>query len=211
MLIYFHIPKCGGTTMLRWFERLGLKIERGSSGLTEEAVKAQEIGADVLIGHVPYAGGYPTEMVTASMFRNPVEHALSAWFYGKSRWEKRTLQPFPLTIYQSFDRPREEINVLYKGLRQDNIQSRMINADNLPKLTWIGILEEWDSSVDRMATLINAEECLFAKYARYRMTHSFRPTAKHLPSGLLQRIEKNNEEDMDLYSYARRLFKERSW
>ena len=197
--------------MLRWFERLGLKIERGVSGLPEEAVKADAAGASVLIGHIPHAGGYPLWVLTASMFRNPVEHALSAWFYGKSRWEKRTLQPFPLTIYQSFDRPKEEINSLYKGLRQDNIQSRMISADNLSKLTWIGILEEWDSSVDRMAKLINAEECLFAKYARYRMTHSFRPTAKHLPSGLLQRIEKNNEEDMDLYSDARRLFKERSW
>jgi hypothetical protein len=226
-LIFLHIPKAAGTTLhaiieaeygpdavwnidrRRWREALAAFAELPAAARQKVKVFKghMEFG---LHRHLPFPARYLT------MLRHPVDRVVSNYYYILRAPE----HPFHEEMKQ---RPMSLREYVANGTQQDNGQTRLLSgAQDLPFLQCtrvhletakanlrehfaaVGLAERFDESL-----LLFQREFGWRRpyYTRKNVTEN-RPALRALPAGDLAVIESLNALDVELYAYARGLYRE---
>ena len=225
VLIFVHIPKTAGGTLnslihrfypkeriyrYEWGEEARLKFE----ALPVEAKNE----LDAIYGHL-YFGIHshlkrPYFYVT--FLRDPIERLISAYYFIKERPHH---PQYATTLNLSL---REFYEQGYGGKEQDNGQTRILsgqydidtlcNSEMLElakrhlkeQVQVVGITERFDESLLLISKHLNWNLPLYYE----RNVASKRPQKSEIPSDTLAFLQKYNEYDIELYTYACDLFDE---
>jgi hypothetical protein len=213
VLIYQHIPKCGGRSFVRAYAQWAKQVSDHPPNyptkeqLAEFARRRVDLSRygpiAVLHGHLIFDGIRPQERYgdflasgharVMTIVREPRERAISAYYYqeGQGRSSGKTLEAW-------LERPR---NVMARclGIRSDaEVEAR------LGDYFWIGVTEQYQESLDLLARLLGKEP---VKQEHLNRTER---EAYALGEDLVAAYRERNALDYRIYEYAvKRLGEER--
>jgi len=220
LLVFVHIRKTAGMTLrhilhrqyggrrsVRLLKNFFTDSERSRADV-ENIVNAVPDDLRVIHGHILYWDDLPWPDGTAffTLLRNPIERALSHYYWLRARNSK-------------FELPLED--AIAQGAVPDNLQTRVIAGSNPPfgetsaemlrtaidhlaRFSVVGLTERFDESVALMTRTFGWQPRL---YATANATPNRQPRAEIAPE-TLRLIERHNALDVELYQHAKTKFEE---
>ena len=222
MLIYVHIPKTAGTTMM---EVLKQNYGQGYFRLKNEGrrlkwqKKSDEVKNAVtcLAGHFAYGihEHIPTECQYVTFLRNPVERILSLYYYVRHKNHQLAPMLNQLTVGEFVEsKTISDTNngmVRFLAGRSDIGQvspngsvtrdDLVLAKRNLSQFTAVGFVETFNESLREFARLFQWENI---RYVSKRINAS-RPSQTDLPNRTINVIKEYNTLDLELYEFAKEL------
>ncbi|HXH34433.1 MAG TPA: hypothetical protein VNJ54_08490 [Plantibacter sp.] len=210
MLVFAHIPKTAGTTLTGVIEReygvaacVHVKNWHDHRDESLEAIRGAAANpfTRAVLGHLPFAArpAFPPTTRWLTVLRDPVERALSDYFYGKR------VGAVPLAEYLA---------------RTNNLQTRMLSgidptesapAEELLEgakrnlrdpTTTVALAERFDESLALCTLRFGWRGVLY----RSVRVNDQRPTLEQIGELDETAILRENEVDLELYRYAELLF-----
>ena len=171
LIISIHIPKTGGTTFVDVLRKCAEEVlyldysQEGGLGSTALFRRGKRLkapfdsvvddlaslqGRSVIHGHFApkkYSGRFP-DAVYVTWLRDPVERVVSHYFYwqrsylpGDARWEQVVAQKMSLEQFAQLDFTRD-------------VYSRWFSPLGVERFAFVGIMEEYDRSLELFRRLI---------------------------------------------------------
>ena len=221
ILIFLHLPKSGGTTLKSVIER-----QYGSSCIydipkykpreIEDTIKRKRNRLEVVMGHLGFGWHYlldkPFKYIT--MLRNPIERIVSLYYFSKKyEWQPyyELANSLSLEEFASIESNREICNyqtALLSGIVQAPTSTRELPQkkhlqeaiENLnTHFINVGITEKFDESILLLQDSLSWE---MPFYRRLQVVAD-RPKIVDLNKRILDTIKRNNELDLELYSWTK--------
>lgn len=215
MLIYIHIPKCAGSTMMIYLKKY-YRIHQVKTWWREdwESISPR---AQCVFGHMPFDAAnhrYP-DANKITFLRDPVERVISLYFHvcrkyshpEHKHFREHTLKELILSEkYAAFDNDMVRI---IGGMGCIAFQPPAIKVSNsfleqakrnLHKFDAIGFVETFEQDLTSMAKLFGWDDIAYNK-----IIVGARPKREDMHPDTVRLIEENTLLDMDLYHYAKRI------
>jgi len=224
-LIFLHIPKTAGLTLLniiqRQYDTSSIHFHVGDPKYVhkfKEIPESQRSDIKVLPGHLPFGMHkyLPQPSVYVTLLRDPIERVISQYYSVRSRREH--------AMYSEANRKSLK-ELLLSGLYQrlDNFQTRMLAGipgmqceygactpeifDTAKKnlsdsFSVVGLTERFDETLVLLKRVFGWKNLLYTK----KNVTEKRPSKEDISNDTLQAILKYNELDIELYKYAEELF-----
>ena len=224
-LIFLHIPKTAGLTLLniiqRQYDTSSIHFHVGDPKYVhrfKEIPESQRSDIKVLPGHLPFGMHkyLPQPSVYVTLLRDPIERVISQYYSVRSRREH--------AMYSEANRKNLK-ELLLSGLYQrlDNFQTRMLAGmpgmeceygactpeildaakKNLSSsFSVVGLTERFDETLVLLKRVFGWKNLLYVK----KNVTEKRLNKEDISNDTLQAILKYNELDIELYRYAEELF-----
>ena len=230
-LIFLHIPKTAGSTLFAILKRqypfAFIHPHVGTWKYVFEFKrlpewKRERIG--VLAGHLPFGVHkyLPQPSVYITLLRDPIERAISDYyyvlrtpdnyFYKDVTTQHMSLEEFVASgcngKYLNLDNGQTRLlsGMVDVGFGQCTLKMLKDAKENLREyFAVVGINERFDETVMLMKKVLGWTTLPY--YVRENVT-SDRPGKEDIPEDTLKVIEKRNELDLDLYTFAKEMFAE---
>lgn len=225
--IFLHIPKTAGTTLHRIIDRQYPRrarhwITRHHAGIQafKELPLARRAELLMVRGHIPYGlhEYLPRPAKYFTILREPVERVISYYYFVQSEPE-HYLYDYVCTPGMTIRRYLED----RVSLQTDNMQMRLLSGiwtaveygkcdramldlakQNLAeRFAVVGLTERFDETLLLLQRALGWRDVF---YHRHNVTQG-RPRQKALPQETLDVIAAHNHLDLELYAFARELFK----
>lgn len=210
-LISIHIPKTAGTSFRntligvygeKGVVRLDIELQRQDVRLNEHLYSERQLpaGTRVVHGHFSYPlfrqhFDAPASLPVITWLRDPVERVISNYFYLSKR------------LKEELDEERKGLNILNKMQRSlleyasfepaQNRMSKFLRGMDLTDFLFVGIQEDYDASLQRLAGLLHWED--------YPVFH-YNKTGSERPNRVSEKerdiIRSLNQDDIALYERA---------
>jgi hypothetical protein len=215
LLVYIHIPKTGGTTLKNIISKqflpkeVWLHMEKDTNRKMQAKRKIDQLRC--IGGHCWYGvhDDFDRPYKYFTMLRNPFDRVISEYYYIL-RWPEH--KAYPQVRHMSF------LEFIHQfPLKSSNQQTRRISGsihdpdlkiakNNLKKdFAIAGLAEMFDESLFLMKKAFNWNNIT---YSKQNVTPN-RPAIDDMPKEILQELERRNEMDLELYSFAKKLLKEK--
>jgi len=206
-IFFVHIPKTAGTSFRNGLEKefgfknsffdYGLNSAETSDIIREVIYKEKDFlelkeyfkkqKNIFLSGHVPvakYMNIFDTLSVV-SFVREPVSQVISHFVHFKTK--------------HNYEKTIEEF---IEEKRSQNIQSRLLGAKPLELFGFIGLTEEYDTSIKIINHYFNTDIKVF-KSNTNKQSNKFKES---LSDKIIERIKEVNKKDIELYKKVKKLF-----
>jgi hypothetical protein len=218
-LISIHIPKTAGTSFRNTLKgvygeqgviRLDIGLVRQEVRINEELYGSSHLPPPtrVVHGHFSYPllqhnFNLPADIPVITWLRDPVERVISNYFYLAKR------------LAEELDEDRKGLNILKKMQRSlleyaryepsQNRMSKFLEGIELEALLFVGIQEDYDRSLARLAGLLEWQD--------YPVFHHNQTGQKDLGVSVEERtiIRGLNQQDVALYERALELLDKGKW
>jgi len=227
VVIFLHLPKCGGTTLNRLIEWEYNPLEifsidpsffRWSYARLSRTPIARFRRIRVFKGHMPFGlhQRLPRAATYITVLREPVDRAISSYYYARS---------YKLDPYHRIA-SRLSLEEYIRATRNSNVQTKLVAGlshdydflsgecteqmletakRNLAEhFSLIGLTERFDESLVLAKILFGWQ---IRQYANFNVTRA-RPKKEAVPSAIHELIAERYRFDVQLYEYAERLFDE---
>ncbi len=210
-LIFIHIPKCGGTSLVNifrdWFEnRCYRHYYRKHEGLMPEKYPLKE--GICIYGHFNRKRGfgvedyYPEVDQFVTFLRDPLEMAKSNYFYWKKILRSLKIELGTLKEGDHFDfrdiqdffskRPRSHLlNFLPQDINEKNFKEILEQ-----KFIYIGITEDLENSVNRMAQCLDCPQAAISHLNKSQRD-------EELPLEMEEKFKAENKLEYLVYNYVK--------
>jgi hypothetical protein len=223
LLVFLHLPKTGGSTVVRILEReygrdavLGLYDAVDlAGGLTEDDLA----GARVIVGHFPFGvvARLPRPATYMTFLRDPVERVVSHYRFARRHPDHYLHELASTQGLADYVRACGEAE-------PNNDQTRLLAGDgsssgdggsspellaraklNLERHAAVGLTEAFDASLVVMRRIFGWRRPL---YAPVNVSRPDRAGTGPLPAVVREAIDAHNALDRELYGHAQQLFAE---
>jgi hypothetical protein len=225
-LIFLHIPKTAGITLYRIIEKqyppsaiFNIGTPRSRRASAEDLAKIPEARRNkirCLQGHMIFGlHSYLLQPCTYITFlRDPVDRIISHYYYVLNNaqhylHEQVTSRRMSLSDYVSSGITPEltdgQTRLLAgnaENLDRDMLQSAQRNLRE--HFAVVGLTERFDESLVLMKRRLGWRNVF---YTKENVTRGRAPKSA-IPQSIISQIEQSNEKDIQLYTFARRLFEE---
>ncbi len=222
MIIYLHIPKCAGTSMMGVLRRnygkgfFRCPVGGGWRKLGGLLPEEKRGNVQCLTGHIPwgmhkYFENRAVKYVT--MLRHPVERVVSLfWFiktfkahpYCKAAREMGLYRFCQADLFSDTDNGmtrwisgRDDVGVLPISSKVEGLDLALAKGHIDGML--VGFVNQFAASIDGFADELGWHDRTFS----HKMKTKKKPNLKHIPYTTRQMIAERNHFDMELYEYAR--------
>lgn len=229
-VIFLHIPKAAGSTLLhivrRQYSPCNIFSIDGKNPI--ESIKQLELlpknkreATQAVMGHMYFGAHefFPQPSTYITMLRDPIERIISFYYYvlrnpGHNHYNLITSKNLSLKDYvksgigKQLDNGQtrllsgvDSLNVEFGSCSDKMLQ---IAKNNLTKyFSVVGITEYFDESLLMMKSKLKWEKSIL--YTKNNVTKN-RPNKSDFPELDLREIERQNEFDIELYRYAKEIF-----
>ncbi len=205
-LIFFHLPKTGGSSILKtlnhvYGEEYVRHFERDEClDLNNRGIKISNIiGPEIKVIHGHFRYKEVKDLVKrdnpklVSFFREPVSRVISNYY-----WWKHSLSDKP--EHPSYHLRNQELRSYIKGKVTQNKMSYFLKGASLKNFAFIGFLDQFDEDLKKMGDIFNwpATPSFHEKKAStFKRENDVSQTDE-----LLKAIIRLNKKDMKLYKMA---------
>lgn len=203
-LIYVHVPKCAGNTMIHILQTMYGEedVERGVWTLEQPI----ETDKRCIAAHFPspkFDMQYP-EAKKFTFLRDPVERLLSNYFFHQhSVYE---LSPGAAWVQDVRDGKMELIEY---AMKSGNVLEHYVPLDNLDTFDFIGIVERWARSMQMFFRRFYRGQKI--AYSSYNVNPDPRRTMYRIPLELRREVTEILKRDYIVYERALEIFKRQTW
>ena len=234
-LIFLHVPKTAGSTFRHIIERQYnsnsiLHLYASDFGEELAAISPNQIDRlRVVMGHFYFGAhnflSHPTTYIT--FLRDPIERVISHFYYARHAPAHHfydSARKMSLNEFVEYSSRMSNESGTALGYFSDNDQTRQLagqcgvpsfgtSSDELLKIAKknlaehfavVGITEKFDHSLILISRLFGWRHPFYTKQNVTRR----RPHKEQLPRETLSVVEANNELDLELYRYAKKLFQD---
>ena len=239
VFLFTHVPKTAGTTFVRVLERqfprkavfrMSTDADRFQASIHAYRDLAPDARQKIrcVLGHMPYGlhRWAPADCVYVAFVREPVERALSLYFYLKKDpllREQLKLPPSAATSLESFLDAEKDFGLCnlqvrflggigsildrlmppYESMPEDALDTALTNLNR--NYSVVGLSDRFDASLVLMQSLFGWRRIRYAA----RNVSKGRPARSDFSPGVIARIEEDNAADMALFGAARSLLDRR--
>jgi len=226
VLIFVHLPKCGGTTLNRLLEwEYGLfdvfvvdgRFYRWSYNKLIKTDMAKFSQMRVFRGHMPFGIHRLLDRPVTYMtvVRDPIDRLISEYYYRKGRWQHQ---------YEDHQMKRQTLEEYITKNPQQNLQTKLLagqvkNYDFLAERCDATTLEVAKENLERYFSLVGLTERFeqslalaklaygweIRRYTNFRVNPG-RPSKDKLSDAIKSLIAEHNHLDVELYKYSTNLF-----
>ncbi|MED3882339.1 sulfotransferase family 2 domain-containing protein [Priestia megaterium] len=219
LVIFMHIPKTAGTSLLKVAQQ---QYKQDESRIILVGRDLNMIGKEINKSNIKYIQGhYPfgihqyftSPAVYITMIRDPIERVISEFYF---------IQKVPqhdLFIYKQIEKKQMSLedyidmdNEKFK-LRNANMQTRFLSGGNTIDLekakeninknfAFVGITEMFDESLFLLQKKLGWKN---VKYSKVNVNKS-RPLKDQISLEVLQKIKMKNQLDIELYEWVKGIF-----
>ncbi|MEG9296747.1 sulfotransferase family 2 domain-containing protein [Mangrovibacillus sp. Mu-81] len=209
LTIFLHIPKTGGTTLNKIFQKQFSQEElfdhnRFNGEITklelltlEEKEKVKAVSGHYIFGihrHFSLPFNYFT------MLRDPVERVVSSFYFLRDFKGYEHLKNSSLEEFVKFDPQAHNLQTLMvSGIH--NSPDLPLAIQNLKTFKSVGITERFDDSLFLLKNVYGWKDI---HYTKQNITKQ-RPSINEVPEHIIELIKKNNDLDFELYKVANKL------
>ena len=215
MIIYLHIAKTGGTTMLGYLMRFYKVFHLKTWWVAKWRIPAD---TECFFSHCPYGMPdkyFPGEHQYITFLRDPVDRIISNYYFVlHSPNHPQNLGFFQCSFkelvqsnqYATFDNGMVRLLAGRQDIGALPIQSEVTNNDldrakeNLLSFAGIGILDSFDDDLSRLANKFGWSDI---NYIRQRTGR--RPPVDAIDPDVREAIEQRNKFDQELVDFAREI------
>jgi len=210
-LIFLHVPKTAGLTLRSIIRRQyppGVIVDAPPTGLVEMTAE-ERARVRVILGHVPFGThsqmSVPARYVT--MLRNPVDRVVSLYYHllGKPQnlhhpWVRgRSLEEYAASAHpQAMNHQTQLLSGHTAGLEAGSLDAARQTL--LHHVACCGVNERFDESLLLFKHALGWRNVFYLR----ENVSSVRPALSAIPASTIRVIERNNELDAELYSFAAR-------
>ena len=225
MLIYPHIPKTAGTTMMHILKQnynsgFYRVLNQGNYRDWLREPLSTRKATTCLQGHFTYGvhkpPSGPYQYIT--FLRDPIERVISFYYYIRDKNNHRLSKLFNktslATIIESrryaatsndmtrFIAGRNDIGI-NRPVGKMSPRDLVLAKEHLYQFAAIGFVETFDEDLESFATQFGWTNIKYES----ELVHPSRPTKLDLSTDIVALIEKHNKQDLELYAYANELRK----
>jgi len=215
-LFFLHIPKTGGTTLLRTLESFYTPLDICPIHYPQQDF-ATLLNDDMMQvyrffrGHLFYniIQKLPPPVYTITFLRNPITRTISH-YYQYQRAPEMAL--YSKCNQYSLDRILDEPDAIHEFTNvatyylSNGTMDYELAIDNLYKLSYIGITERYDESIALLSNQFHLPSLL--NYQSFNITPSQQHETPIKPQ-TLEKLHERNHADLKLYQAATALFSQR--
>lgn len=224
MIIYLHVAKCGGTTMLHYLERQCKTFHLKAWWRSDWVIPG---GTECLFSHCPYgepdkqsrdprwALRLPSKHQYVTFLRDPVDRIISNYFFirahpnhpGHRVYTEHYLEDIIQTnVHSTLDNGivrlisgRQDIGVLppITEVTRDDLERA---KENIATFAMVGFVETYDEDLARFADLFGWKSLA---YTRHRTGQ--RPPKSAVPSRIIEIIKEYTKFDQELVDFAKEM------
>jgi len=227
VIIFLHLPKCGGTTLNRLIEweyspleifSLDPSFFRWSYARLSRTPIERFKRIRVFKGHMPFGlhERLPRPATYITVLREPIDRAISSYYYARS---------YKLDPHHRMA-SKQSLEEYVRATPRDNVQTKLVAGHangydflsgectaemletakrNLAEgFSLIGLTERFDESLVLAKILFGWQ---IRQYANFNVT-SARPRKEAVPSAIQDLIAERFRFDIQLYAFAEQLFDE---
>ncbi|MEL6151481.1 MAG: sulfotransferase family 2 domain-containing protein [Chloroflexota bacterium] len=217
-LIFLHMPKSGGTTMLHlisWnytnpfivnhYDQIPPFVAQPD----DEKQKVNAIGGQIHFGIHEYM---PQTMTYITLLRNPAERLLSIYYYTMDRRRLENLPDPDSTVEEFMEQEpfqaEMQLRLLLGGPTMDETLHSPLPVDALAQaqqrieqhFTVAGVMDYYDESLVMMQRRLGWSRAYYAK----RNINTTRPKGRDVPEATRQLAERLTETETELYEWIKR-------
>lgn len=228
-LIFVHIPKTAGSTLSSILERQydpsktwkfypTYSSARESFNYFQKLPESERIKFKLVSGHIYYGlhDLLPQPSTYITMLRDPIDRLVSSYYFIR----RHSTHPFHqdaksmslIDFFSCVERTRGFNNCQVRflaGYDGDSVNEEVLSLakQNLQSsFAVVGLQEKFDESIILMKNLLGWHHHFF--YSK-KLVSKKRPAKEKLSPAELKIMEKHNELDLELYEYARKIFRAR--
>lgn len=211
-IIHLHMPKTGGTTLKKVIHKIYknkvVDLYVNANQLEEEINKLLLGEISCLQGHFPCGvHKYIEQSFTyVTMLRHPVERIISEYYFIRSiPWHELHDKVKEMSLYDyQADSQTQNLQTRYilgnldlRDLSNENVNQAMEHLTN--HFSIVGITELFDESFYLMKKAFGWKQNTY----KFKNKTKNKPALESISAELLKEIAKNNNADLELYTFAR--------
>ncbi|WP_332694854.1 sulfotransferase family 2 domain-containing protein [Halalkalibacter lacteus] len=219
MLIHLHMPKTGGTTLKKIINKNyntnkihDVYVDRPQLPITLEKLTNKQVHC--IQGHFPFGihEYFNRKATYITMLRDPIDRIISEYYFIRSiPWHNlhKKVKEMSLEEYQNSP---TKCNLQTQFILGEKFRKELSNKDLqtakkilIEHFSVVGITEMFDESIFLMKEILGWQNIF---YKKANVTKN-RLTKKEIPPKVIQQISKNNEFDLQLYAFGKKLLEKK--
>jgi hypothetical protein len=215
LLIHLHMPKTGGTTLKKIINKNyntskihDIYLDRSQLPITMGKLSNQPV--DCIQGHFPFGihEYFNRKATYITMLREPIDRVISEYYFIRSiPWHNlhKKVKEMSLEEYQNSP---NKCNLQTHFILGDKFGKELSNKDLqrakkilMEHFSLVGITEKFDESIFLMKEILGWQDIF---YKKANVTKK-RLSKNAIPPKVLQQISNNNNFDLQLYAFAKKL------
>lgn len=193
--VFPHVPKCGGTSLLKSFEESDLSLYVDYDAWVgpnmfrrnNEAMKLDFSPFDIIFGHFPIIRYRGPQYRYIALVRDPVERALSNYSYIHFRWQSGKILPGPYAaMAEGISKGTLSFLDYLRGDPQsDRVYRHFLGYWDPSRFALIGRTDQYDEFLSGLSELLGAKFINDKQERKSNSSHHISEAERHEARKLL--------------------------